>query len=116
MNLPPLTPSSVSPQHTETLNIVFLIYFRILKKAQKSVLLPAVLEGLAKYDTHAHTQRHRNENAILTVMSLPVSFAHLINLEFFDDLLNVLQKHIQSGVSIISGPSPTVTLFPHRIS
>ncbi|KAM9411729.1 nucleolar complex protein 3 homolog [Salvelinus alpinus] len=58
--------------HTETLNIVFLIYFRILKKAQKSILLPAVLEGLAK-------------------------FAHLINLEFFDDLLNVLQHLIQSG-------------------
>uniref|UniRef100_A0A3Q1IWA3 Nucleolar complex protein 3 homolog n=1 Tax=Anabas testudineus TaxID=64144 RepID=A0A3Q1IWA3_ANATE len=61
--------------HTETLNIVFLIYFRILKKAQKSVLLPAVLEGLA-------------------------NFSHLINLEFFDDLLNVLQSLIQSGVSI----------------
>ncbi|XP_051795508.1 nucleolar complex protein 3 homolog [Acanthochromis polyacanthus] len=58
--------------HTETLNIVFLVYFRILKKAQKSVLLPAVLEGLA-------------------------NFAHLINLEFFDDLLNVLQNLIQSG-------------------
>ncbi|XP_039991094.1 nucleolar complex protein 3 homolog isoform X2 [Xiphias gladius] len=58
--------------HTETLNIVFLIYFRILKKAQKSVLLPVVLEGLA-------------------------NFAHLINLEFFDDLLNVLQSLIQSG-------------------
>ncbi|XP_029978247.1 nucleolar complex protein 3 homolog isoform X2 [Sphaeramia orbicularis] len=58
--------------HTQTLNIVFLIYFRILKKAQKSVLLPAVLEGLA-------------------------NFAHLINLEFFDDLLNVLQNLIQSG-------------------
>ncbi|XP_074519640.1 nucleolar complex protein 3 homolog [Halichoeres trimaculatus] len=58
--------------HTETLNIVFLIYFRILKKAQKSVLIPAVLEGLA-------------------------NFAHLINLEFFDDLLNVLQNLIQSG-------------------
>ncbi|XP_046889100.1 nucleolar complex protein 3 homolog [Hypomesus transpacificus] len=58
--------------HTETLNIVFLIYFRILKKAQKSVLLPSVLEGLAK-------------------------FAHLINLEFFDDLLNVLQSLIQVG-------------------
>lgn len=57
--------------HTETLNIIFLIYFRILKKAQKSVLLPAVLEGLA-------------------------NFAHLINLEFFDDLLNVLQNLIQS--------------------
>ncbi|XP_077359885.1 nucleolar complex protein 3 homolog [Festucalex cinctus] len=58
--------------HTETLNIVFLIYFRILKKAHKSALLPAVLEGLA-------------------------NFAHLINLEFFDDLLNVLQSLIQSG-------------------
>ncbi|XP_063076866.1 nucleolar complex protein 3 homolog isoform X2 [Engraulis encrasicolus] len=58
--------------HTETLNIVFLIYFRILKKAQKSVLLPAVLEGLAK-------------------------FAHLINLEFFDDLLAVLHNLIVSG-------------------
>lgn len=58
--------------HTETLNIVFLIYFRILKKAQKSVLLPSVLEGLAK-------------------------FAHLINLEFFDDLLAVLYGLIVSG-------------------
>ncbi|XP_068161354.1 nucleolar complex protein 3 homolog [Antennarius striatus] len=58
--------------HTETLNIVFLIYFRILKKARKSVLLPAVLEGLA-------------------------NFAHLINVEFFDDLLKVLQDLIQSG-------------------
>ena len=35
--------------HTETLNIVFLTYFRILKRAQKSPLLPAVLEGLAKF-------------------------------------------------------------------
>ncbi|XP_018418175.1 PREDICTED: nucleolar complex protein 3 homolog [Nanorana parkeri] len=58
--------------HTETLNIVFLTYFRILKRAQKSVLLPAVLEGLAK-------------------------FAHLINIEFFDDLLVVLHKLIDSG-------------------
>ncbi|KAL0984147.1 hypothetical protein UPYG_G00137690 [Umbra pygmaea] len=57
--------------HTETLNMVFLIYFRILKKAQKSVLIPCVLEGLAQ-------------------------FAHLINLEFFDDLLKVLQSLIES--------------------
>uniref|UniRef100_A0A8C9UIQ7 Nucleolar complex protein 3 homolog n=1 Tax=Serinus canaria TaxID=9135 RepID=A0A8C9UIQ7_SERCA len=55
--------------HTETLNIVFVTYFRILKKAQKSPLLPAVLEGLAK-------------------------FAHLINVEFFDDLLIVLHSLI----------------------
>ncbi|NXL45335.1 NOC3L protein, partial [Podilymbus podiceps] len=58
--------------HTETLNIVFVTYFRILKKAQKSPLLPAVLEGLAK-------------------------FAHLINVEFFDDLLIVLHSLIVSG-------------------
>nr|XP_033799371.1 nucleolar complex protein 3 homolog isoform X2 [Geotrypetes seraphini] len=58
--------------HTETLNIVFLTYFRILKRAQKSPLLPAVLEGLAK-------------------------FAHLINIEFFDDLLVVLHSLITSG-------------------
>ncbi|KAK2118912.1 Nucleolar complex protein 3 [Saguinus oedipus] len=57
--------------HTETLNIVFVTYFRILKKAQRSPLLPAVLEGLAK-------------------------FAHLINVEFFDDLL-VLHTLIESG-------------------
>uniref|UniRef100_A0A672JB15 Nucleolar complex protein 3 homolog n=1 Tax=Salarias fasciatus TaxID=181472 RepID=A0A672JB15_SALFA len=63
-------PSSLP--HTETLNMVFLVYFRILKKAHRSALLPAVLEGLA-------------------------NFAHLINLEFFDDLLNVLQNLIQSG-------------------
>ncbi|XP_036591765.1 nucleolar complex protein 3 homolog [Trichosurus vulpecula] len=58
--------------HTETLNMVFVTYFRILKKAQRSPLLPAVLEGLAK-------------------------FAHLINVEFFDDLLVVLHTLIESG-------------------
>ncbi|XP_004680664.1 PREDICTED: nucleolar complex protein 3 homolog [Condylura cristata] len=58
--------------HTETLNIVFVTYFRILKKAQRSPLLPAVLEGLAK-------------------------FAHLVNVEFFDDLLVVLHTLIESG-------------------
>ncbi|XP_075072534.1 nucleolar complex protein 3 homolog [Mixophyes fleayi] len=58
--------------HMEILNIVFLTYFRILKRVQKSELLPAVLEGLAK-------------------------FAHLINVEFFDDLLVVLHKLIDSG-------------------
>lgn len=37
--------------YTETLNAVFLSYFRILKKAQRSPLLPVVLEGLAKFAT-----------------------------------------------------------------
>ncbi|MGH0169526.1 UNVERIFIED_CONTAM: hypothetical protein FKN15_056966 [Acipenser sinensis] len=64
--------SRMQRKHTETLNIVFLTYFRILKKAQKSILLPCVLEGLAK-------------------------FAHLINVEFFDDLLIVLHKLVESG-------------------
>jgi nucleolar complex protein 3 len=46
---------------------VFVTYFRILKIASKSVLLSPVLEGLAK-------------------------FAHLINVDFFHDLLNVLKQ------------------------
>ncbi|KAJ3022733.1 Nucleolar complex protein 3 [Thoreauomyces humboldtii] len=57
----------VQKRHTETLKFVFLIYFRILKNAPNSPLLPAVLEGLAR-------------------------FAHLINVEFFADLLDVLKK------------------------
>ncbi|CAG8487162.1 7448_t:CDS:10 [Paraglomus occultum] len=52
---------------TETLKLVFATYFRILKRANTSPLLLPVLEGLAK-------------------------FAHLINVDFFDDLLNVLRK------------------------
>ncbi|KAJ0060576.1 hypothetical protein NL108_016040, partial [Boleophthalmus pectinirostris] len=87
--------------HTEVLNVIFVIYFRILKKAQKSVLLPVVLEGLAH-------------------------FAHLINLEFFDDLVTVLQQLIQSGelsnreslhciqtvFTILSGQGDVLTIDP----
>ncbi|RHZ68806.1 hypothetical protein Glove_293g11 [Diversispora epigaea] len=53
--------------HTETLKLVFTTYFRILKYAKTSPLLLSVLEGLAKY-------------------------AHLINVDFFNDLLEVLKK------------------------
>ncbi|KAI8083260.1 nucleolar complex-associated protein-domain-containing protein [Gilbertella persicaria] len=52
--------------HTETLKLIFAFYFRILKKQTSSPLLPAVLEGLS-------------------------CFAHLINVDFFDDLLNALR-------------------------
>ncbi|ORX99050.1 nucleolar complex-associated protein 3 [Basidiobolus meristosporus CBS 931.73] len=52
---------------TETLKHVFTTYFRILKHAQTSPLLPSVLEGLAV-------------------------FGHLINVDFFQDLLKVLKK------------------------
>jgi len=57
---------------TETIQQVFWIYFRVLKQKKEDMLrykdvLPSVLEGLALY-------------------------AHLINITFFSDLLNVLQK------------------------
>ncbi|XP_071089504.1 nucleolar complex protein 3 homolog [Haliotis cracherodii] len=58
--------------HTEIIHAVFVTYFRILKNATQSVLLPSVLEGLAR-------------------------FAHLINIEFFDDLFKVFQSLITSG-------------------
>ncbi|KAI9207010.1 nucleolar complex-associated protein-domain-containing protein [Polychytrium aggregatum] len=54
-------------KQTETLKFVFVTYFRILKNATSSPLLPAVLEGLSQ-------------------------FAHLISVDFFADLLNVLRK------------------------
>ncbi|XP_041370300.1 nucleolar complex protein 3 homolog [Gigantopelta aegis] len=58
--------------HTEVMNAVFVTYFRILKQARKSGLLPSVFEGLAK-------------------------FAHLINIDFFDDLFTVFKNILESG-------------------
>ncbi|KAJ3331895.1 Nucleolar complex protein 3 [Blyttiomyces sp. JEL0837] len=52
---------------SESLKFVFLTYFRILKNAEKSPLLPTVLEGLSR-------------------------FAHLIDIDFFADLIAVLKK------------------------
>ncbi|GAN09113.1 nucleolar complex-associated protein 3 [Mucor ambiguus] len=57
--------------HTETLKLIFTFYFRILKKQTSSPLLPAVLEGLSR-------------------------FAHLISVDFFDDLLNALKDVMHS--------------------
>ncbi|KAI7878590.1 nucleolar complex-associated protein 3 [Lichtheimia hyalospora FSU 10163] len=57
--------------HTETLKLVFAFYFRILKKQATSPLLPAVLQGLGK-------------------------FAHLISVDFFDDLLAALKEVLDS--------------------
>lgn len=50
-----------------------MIYFRILKKAPNFKLIPSVLEGLAR-------------------------FAHLINLDFFSDLLKIMHEMIESDV------------------
>jgi nucleolar complex protein 3 len=51
--------------------LIFAFYFRILKKQTSSPLLPAVLEGLSR-------------------------FAHLISVDFFDDLLNALRDVMHS--------------------
>jgi len=54
---------------TETLKLLFALYFRILKLPveQNSPLLPAALEGLAR-------------------------FSQLVNVDFFRDLLNTLKE------------------------
>ncbi|GAA5949072.1 hypothetical protein JCM3765_004003 [Sporobolomyces pararoseus] len=58
---------------TETLKLLFALYFRIVKLDYRSPLLPAALEGLAR-------------------------FAHLVNIDFFRDLLEVLKGIIKRGV------------------
>jgi len=56
---------------TEATKTVFTIYFRVLKSFPRSKLMGSVLEGLSK-------------------------FAHVINLEFFSDLILVFQSLLQS--------------------
>lgn len=63
-----LTPAFI--QRTETLKIVFALYFRIVKLDHTSALLGPALEGLAR-------------------------FAHLINVDFFRDLLDNLKMLIE---------------------
>ncbi|EGG08274.1 uncharacterized protein MELLADRAFT_62080 [Melampsora larici-populina 98AG31] len=60
---------------TETLKLIFALYFRILKLDHRSILFPTALEGLAK-------------------------FAHLVNIDFFRDLMRVLRQHIDDQVFV----------------
>ncbi|KAG6820591.1 hypothetical protein H0H93_014507 [Arthromyces matolae] len=55
--------------HTETLKLLFVLYFRILKNPHPTPLLPAALQGISR-------------------------FAHLVNIDFFKDLLSVLKDLI----------------------
>ena len=55
---------------TETLKLLFALYFRIIKLDYRTPLLPPALEGLAR-------------------------FAHLVNVDFFRDLLEVLKGIIK---------------------
>lgn len=57
---------------TETLKLLFALYFRIIKLPHRSILFPAALDGLAK-------------------------FAHLVNIDFFRDLMSVLRQHIEGN-------------------
>ena len=53
-------------QHTETLKLLFVLYFRILKNPVPTPLLPVALQGISKY-------------------------AHLVSVDFFRDLMRVLK-------------------------
>ncbi|XP_055530605.1 nucleolar complex protein 3 homolog isoform X2 [Wyeomyia smithii] len=88
---------------TDLTKLVFIIFFRILKTAPKSKLLSATLEGLSK-------------------------FAHTINIDFFSDLIDVLdnllvhaglgnreQLHcIQTVFTILKGQGEVLNIDPAR--
>ncbi|KAJ3779350.1 nucleolar complex-associated protein-domain-containing protein [Lentinula raphanica] len=57
--------------HTETLKLLFVLYFGILKNPDPTPLLSAALEGIIKY-------------------------AHMVNVDFFQDLMKVLRGLILS--------------------
>jgi len=57
---------------TETTKLMFTIYFRILKSFPKSGLMCSVLEGLSR-------------------------FAHIVNIDFFSDLVEVFKGLLASG-------------------
>ena len=86
---------------TDTTKLVFTIYFRILKSFPHSKLIGSVLEGLAR-------------------------FAHVVNIEFFGDLVAVFQQLIAGGTlgyrdtllatstvfSILSGQGEALSIDP----
>ncbi|XP_034935770.1 nucleolar complex protein 3 homolog [Chelonus insularis] len=88
---------------TEITTIVFTIYFRILKHAPTSKLLSVCLEGLAK-------------------------FAHCINLDFYQDLVNAINHLMENGYlgqreqlhciqtifMILSGQGSALNIDPQR--
>lgn len=63
-------------KHTETLKLLFVLYFRILKNPHRTPLLPAALRGISKY-------------------------AHLVNIDFFQDLMQVLKHLIMRESDVI---------------
>jgi nucleolar complex protein 3 len=71
-------------QHTETLKLLFVLYFRILKETESTPLLSAALRGISRY-------------------------AHHVNVDFFKDLITVLKGHInRAAAQTEDGPSSLV--------
>ncbi|CAL1704830.1 unnamed protein product [Somion occarium] len=67
--------------HTETLKLLFVLYFRILKNPHPTPLLPAALLGISK-------------------------FAHLVNIDFFKDLMKVLKELMHRRSDNEEGSNP----------
>ncbi|XP_076044988.1 nucleolar complex protein 3 [Oratosquilla oratoria] len=89
--------------HSQIIHLLFGLYIHILKRKPNRKLMTPVLEGLAK-------------------------FSHLINIEFFSDLLNVLNELmdtktlnlteslycVQTVFTILSGQGEVLTIDPYR--
>lgn len=82
-------------QHTETLKLLFVLYFSILKSPHPTRLLSGALEGISR-------------------------FAHLVNIDFFRDLLAVLktlvlrhQEEYGDSVDPAEGDEPEETDESH---
>lgn len=77
---------------TEIMKLVFLIYFRILKTAPRSNLLSITLEGLAKW---VAIRFLKPAGKLFMNFWFVRRFAHCINLEYFQDLVNVLDHLLE---------------------
>ena len=94
---------NVHKTFTEIINTVFMMYFRILKNSSNCEVLSACLEGLSK-------------------------FSHCINIDFYQDLLNILDNLIDSEnltlrgqlhciytvLFILSGQTAALNIDPNR--
>ncbi|KAI8998713.1 nucleolar complex-associated protein 3 [Trametes punicea] len=79
-------------RQTETLKLLFVLYFSILKSPRPTPLLPAALRGIAK-------------------------FAHLVNIDFFKDLLQVLKNLMVRDAEVhADGNADAPVAAPHDVS
>lgn len=70
--------------------MLFVLYFSILKSTHYTPLLPGALEGISK-------------------------FAHLVNIDFFKDLLQVLKKLIEDEEDEAEGEGELVSSTHRRL-